>query len=157
MEAGARAGHGMQQREGETMLRDFRDFVLRGNVVDLAVAVVIGAAFGAVVTSMVEDIITPIIAAVGGQPDFSALDFTINNSVFRYGEFLNAVFSFLVIALVIFFLVVKPMNELLERVRKPATAAEPTTRKCPECMSDIPVGARRCAFCTTVLEAAPAS
>ena len=138
------------------MLREFRDFILRGNVVDLAVAVVIGAAFGAVVTSLVENIITPIIAAIGGQPDFSALDFTINDSVFRYGAFLNAVISFLIIAAVIFFLVVKPMNALLSR-RKAATAEVEPTQKCPECMSDIPIGARRCAFCTTILEGRAAS
>ena len=134
------------------MVKEFRDFILRGNVVDLAVAVVIGAAFGAVVTSLVENIITPIIAAIGGQPDFSALDFTINESVFRYGAFLNAVISFLIVAAVIFFLVVKPMNALLSRYRRPETAAEVTTRKCPECMSDVPLGARRCPFCTSAIE-----
>ena len=139
------------------MVREFRDFILRGNVVDLAVAVVIGVAFAAVVTSLVEDIITPIIAAIGGQPDFSALDFEINNSVFRYGAFINSVIAFLIVAAVIFFLVVKPMNAMLARVRKPETAVEPTTRKCPECKSDIPLGARRCPFCTTVLEGRGAS
>ena len=133
------------------MIKEFRDFVLRGNVVDLAVAVVIGAAFGAVVTSLVENIFTPLIAAIFGEPDFSALDFTINDSVFRYGAFLNSLIAFLTIAAVIFFFVIKPMNMLLERMRKPATAVEPTTVKCPECLSDIPVGARRCPFCTTVL------
>jgi large conductance mechanosensitive channel len=133
------------------MVKEFRDFILRGNVVDLAVAVVIGAAFGAVVTSLIENMITPLIAAIFGQPDFSALEFTINDSVFRYGAFLNSVFAFLTIAVVIFFFVVKPMNMLIERTRKPATAAEPTTEKCPECLSDIPLGARRCPFCTIVL------
>ena len=133
------------------MGKEFRDFILRGNVVDLAVAVVIGAAFGAVVTSLVENIITPIIAAFGGQPDFSALSFTINDSVFRYGAFLNSLISFLTVALVIFFLVVKPMNTLLARYRRPETAAEVTTRKCPECMSDVPLGARRCPFCTSAI------
>ena len=134
------------------MVKEFRDFILRGNVVDLAVAVVIGAAFGAVVTSLVENIITPIVAAFGGQPDFSALDFTINDSVFRYGAFLNSLISFLIIAAVIFFLVVKPMNTLLARYRRPETAAEVTTGKCPECMSDVPLGARRCPFCTSAIE-----
>ena len=133
------------------MLQEFRDFVMRGNVIDLAVAVVIGAAFGTIVTSLVEDVITPIIAAIGGQPDFAALTFTINGSVFRYGEFLNAVISFLIIAAVVFFLVVKPINALLERARREPTPA-PTTRKCPECLSEIQLGARRCAFCTAVIE-----
>ena len=137
------------------MVKEFRDFILRGNVVDLAVAVVIGAAFGVLVTSLVENIITPIIAAIGGQPDFSALDFEINNSVFRYGAFLNAVISFLIIAAVIFFLVVKPMNMLLERYRKPETAADVTSQKCPECLSDVPLGARRCPFCTSAIEPIP--
>ena len=137
------------------MLREFKEFVLRGNVIDLAIAVVIGAAFGAVVTALVEDFITPLIAAIGGQPDFSALDFTINESRFAYGHFINAVISFLIIAAVIFFFVVKPMNALLERARRQPTTPDPTTRKCPECMSEIPVAARRCAFCTA--EVAPAA
>jgi large conductance mechanosensitive channel len=100
------------------MLKEFRDFVLRGNVVDLAIAVVIGVAFAAVVTALVEDIITPLIAAIGGQPDFSALDFTINGSTFRYGAFINSLISFVILAAIIFFLVVKPMNMLLARVRR---------------------------------------
>ena len=108
------------------MLKGFRDFILRGNVVDLAVAVVIGTAFGAVVTALVEGIITPLIAAVGGEPDFSALTFEINGSEFRYGAFLNALFSFLVIAAVVFFLVVKPVNALLSRVAEPAEPEAPT-------------------------------
>jgi large conductance mechanosensitive channel len=135
------------------MLQDFRDFILRGNVVDLAVAVVIGAAFGAVVTSMVEGLITPLIAAIGGQPDFSALDFTINGSTFRYGLFLNALISFLVIAAAVFFLVVVPVNKLMA-MRKTETAADAPTRECPECLSSIPAGARRCAFCTSEVGAA---
>jgi large conductance mechanosensitive channel len=129
------------------MIQDFRDFILRGNVVDLAVAVVIGAAFGAVVTSMVEGLVTPLIAAVGGQPDFSALDFTINDSTFRYGAFLNALISFVVIAAVVFFLVVVPVNKLMS-MRKTETPVEDPTRECPECTSAIPERARRCAFCT---------
>jgi large conductance mechanosensitive channel len=129
------------------MLKDFRQFLLRGNLVDLAVAVVVGAAFGAVVTAMVKDLITPLIAAVGGQPDFGKLDFTINGSRFAYGNFLNALVSFVIIAAVVFFLVVKPVNALLERLRtEPPVAHE--TRDCPACLSQIPLAARRCAFCT---------
>ena len=129
------------------MINDFRDFILRGNVVDLAVAVVIGAAFGAIVTAMVEDLMTPMIAALGGQPDFSALDFTVNGSTFRYGHFLNQVISFLVIAAVVFFFVVMPVNKLMEARKTEPAPADPT-RECPECVSSIPARARRCAFCT---------
>jgi large conductance mechanosensitive channel len=130
------------------MFNDFKSFILRGNVVDLAVAVVIGAAFGAVVTAFVEDLVTPLIAAIGGQPDFSALDFTINDSTFRYGDFINKVISFLIIAAVIFFFVVVPINALMERYGK-GPPPEPTVKKCQECLSDIPLEARRCAFCTS--------
>jgi large conductance mechanosensitive channel len=135
------------------ILNDFRQFLLRGNVVDLAVAVVIGAAFGAVVTAMVEDLVTPFIAAIGGQPDFSALDFTINDSTFRYGDLVNKVITFVVIAAVVFFFVVVPVNALISRARR-APPADPTTRKCPECLSEIPVEARRCAFCTSQVSSA---
>lgn len=128
--------------------REFRDFILRGNVVDLAVGIVIGAAFGAVVTALVSDLITPLIAAIGGQPNFSGLYFTINNSKFLYGAFINAVISFLVIAAVIFFFVVKPVNGLLARF-KPTPEEPALTRDCPYCMSSIPVAASRCAFCTS--------
>jgi len=135
------------------MIKEFRDFVLRGNVIDLAVAVVIGAAFGAVVTATVEGLITPIIAAIGGQPDFAELDFTINDSRFAYGAWLNALISFFIVALVLFFLVVKPMNMLLARMKR-ADAPEPVNmKKCPECLSDIPLAARRCAFCTSDVSA----
>jgi large conductance mechanosensitive channel len=130
------------------IFNDFRQFLLRGNVVDLAVAVVIGAAFGAVITAMVEDLLTPLIAAIGGQQDFSALDFTINDSIFRYGDFLNKVFTFVVVAAAVFFFVVVPINALIARSRK-EPPADPTTRKCPECLSEIPIDARRCAFCTS--------
>lgn len=135
------------------MLNDFKAFLLRGNVVDLAVAVIIGAAFGAVVTALVEDFVTPLIAAIGGQPDFSALDFTVNDSTFKYGHFLNAVISFVIIAAVIFFFVVLPINALIARSRK-QPPADPTTQKCPECLSEIPLAARRCAFCTSEIAAA---
>lgn len=137
------------------MLKEFREFLLRGNVVDLAVAVVIGAAFGAVVTALVEDFVTPLIAAIGGQPDFSALDFTINESTFRYGHFINQLLSFLIIAAVVFFLVVVPVNELMRRM-KTEPPADPTTRECPYCLSSIPVAASRCAFCTSEVKPAAA-
>ncbi|MCC6381545.1 MAG: large conductance mechanosensitive channel protein MscL [Dehalococcoidia bacterium] len=130
------------------MLNDFKAFLLRGNVVDLAVAVVIGAAFGAVITALVEDFVTPLIAAIGGKPDFSALDFTINDSTFKYGHFINALISFAVIAAVIFFFVVVPINTLIARSRR-QPPADPTTQKCPECLSEIPLAARRCAYCTS--------
>jgi len=130
------------------VLKEFRQFLLRGNVVDLAVGVVVGAAFGAVVTALVSDFITPLIAAIGGQQDFSALTFTINGSEFRYGHFLNAVISFLLIATAVFFLVVVPVNRLMARLR-PEPAVDVTTKPCPECLSQIPREARRCAFCTS--------
>ena len=133
------------------MLKDFKTFLMRGNVVDLAVAVVIGAAFGAVVTALVEDIITPIIAAIGGQPDFSSLKFTINKSQFLYGSFINAVISFVVIAAVIFFVVVKPMSMLMERQARGQAPADPTSKLCPECLSEVPIAARKCKFCASPL------
>jgi large conductance mechanosensitive channel len=129
------------------MLKEFRDFVLRGNVVDLAIAVVIGAAFGAVVTALVGSFITPLLAAIGGKQDFSALAFTINGSRFTYGVFLNALISFLILAAVVFFVIVRPLNALMEHMRTEAPLAE-VTRACPECLSQIPNKARRCAFCT---------
>jgi large conductance mechanosensitive channel len=129
------------------MFKEFRGFLLRGNLVDLAIAVVIGAAFGAVVTGLVKDLVTPLIAAIGGQPDFADLDFTINGSRFAYGDFLNTIVSFVIIAAVIFFLVVKPMNTLLDRMRTEPPVEE-HTRECPACLSQIPRAARRCAFCT---------
>jgi large conductance mechanosensitive channel len=135
------------------ILNDFKQFLLRGNVVDLAVAVVIGAAFGAVITALVEDLLTPLIAAIGGQQDFSALDFTINDSTFRYGDFINKVITFVTIAAAVFFFVVVPINALIARSRK-EPPADPTTRKCPECLSEIPIDARRCAFCTSEVRAA---
>ena len=127
------------------MLKEFREFLLRGNLIEIAVGLVLALAFTAVVTSFVENLITPLIAAIFGQPDFSGLDFEINGSVFRYGEFLNAVLAFVLIAAVLFFLVVKPLNALAARR---AGDEEASTRACPECLSDIPAGARRCAHCT---------
>ena len=132
------------------MLRGFKDFIMRGNVVDLAVAVVLGAAFGAVVSALVADLITPLIAAIGGQHDFSRLTFEVHNSVFHYGSFINAVISFLIIAAVIFFLVIRPVNKLMARFR-PEKPVDQPTRACPECLSDVPQAARRCAFCTAEL------
>ncbi len=134
------------------MLKGFRDFILRGNVVDLAIAVVIGVAFGAVVTALVKDLITPLIAAIGGQPDFSALKFTINGSTFLYGDFINALVSFIIIAAVLYFLVVLPVNRLMS-LRKSDEPAGPLTRDCPYCLSKIPAAATRCSFCTS--EVAP--
>lgn len=128
------------------MGKEFRQFLLRGNVVDLAVAVVIGAAFGAVVKALVTDFITPLLALVGGQPDFSGLTLTVNGTVFPYGHFVNEVVAFVLVSAVIFFFIVKPMNMLLERSRK-APPADPTTKRCGECLSEIPIDARRCAFC----------
>jgi large conductance mechanosensitive channel len=128
------------------MIKGFRDFILRGNVIDLAVAVVIGAAFGVVIKSFVDDILMQVIAAIGGQPDFATLSFTIGEGVIRYGAFLNALISFLLIAAAIYFIVVLPMNKLAERR---ARGADPTTKTCPECLSEIPHGAHKCAFCTS--------
>ena len=135
------------------MLKDFKAFLLRGNVVDLAVAVVIGAAFGAVVTALVRDLITPIIALIFGKPDFSAPSFTINSSRFLYGDFINFLIAFISIAAAVFFFVVQPVNALM-RKRKTQPDVESETRPCPECLSEIPMLARRCAFCTAVQEPA---
>jgi large conductance mechanosensitive channel len=129
------------------MLSGFKQFILRGNVVDLAVGVVIGAAFGSVVTALTKDLLTPLIAAVVGKPDFSAIKFTVNGSIFPVGDFINAVISFLLIAAAVYFFVVTPINALIARVRKAPAPADPTTKKCPECLSEIPLDAKRCAFC----------
>ena len=129
------------------LLNDFKAFLLRGNVVDLAVAVVIGVAFGAVVTALVQDFLTPLIAAIFGQQDFSTLSFTVHNSTFLYGDFINKVLTFLLIAAAIFFVVIVPLNAYLARSRR-EPPPDPTIRKCPECLSDIPAAAHRCAFCT---------
>jgi large conductance mechanosensitive channel len=128
------------------VVKGFKVFLLRGNVVELAVAVVVGVAFGVVVTAFVKDLVTPLIAALGGKPDFGQLSFTINNSKFLYGEFINAVIAFLIIVAVIYFFVVVPYTAAIARARK-EPPADPTTKKCPECLSEIPIDARRCAFC----------
>jgi large conductance mechanosensitive channel len=138
--------------EKDHMLKEFREFILRGNLVDLAVAVVIGAAFTAVINAMVKDLVTPVIAAVGGNHDFSNLAFTINGSRFAYGDFLNALITFVIVAAVVFFFVIKPVNALLDRLR-PETAVDQVTRACPECLSAIPTAAKRCAFCTSAVAA----
>jgi large conductance mechanosensitive channel len=135
------------------LLTEFKTFVLRGNVVDLAVAIVLGVAFAAVVQALVRDLLTPLIAAIIGRPDFGALTFRIHRAVFRYGDFLNVLISFITIAVAVFFLVVKPVNLLMSRFSHRETP-EPTTRRCPYCLMDIPLKARRCAFCTTELGAA---
>jgi large conductance mechanosensitive channel len=132
------------------MWKDLKQFVLRGNMLDLAVAVVLAVAFTAVITALVADLITPLIAAIFGSHDFSALTFSVNDSVFRYGAFLNALIAFIVVAAAVFFLVVMPANALVQRARREPTP-DPTTKKCPECLSEIPLDARRCAFCTSQL------
>jgi large conductance mechanosensitive channel len=141
---------GDAMNKGGGLIREFKAFLLRGNVVELAVGIAVGAAFVAVVNALVADLITPIVAAVSGNADFSDLTFSVNGSVFRYGSFINAVISFLTVATAIFFFVVVPYNALRSRTRK-EPPADPTTRKCPECLSEIPIDARRCAFCTTQL------
>jgi large conductance mechanosensitive channel len=132
------------------MLKGFRDFILRGNVVDLAVAVIIGAAFNSIVTSLVKDILTQFIAATVGKPDFSGVVIKLNGSPIYIGNFLNATISFVIVAAVVYFGVVLPLNTLLAKVKKPAVPA-PTTRVCPECLSEIPLAARRCAHCTQLV------
>ena len=133
-------------------MKGFRDFILRGNVVDLAIAVVIGAAFGSVVTALVKDLITPLIAAIGGQPDFSAISFTINNSKFLIGDFVNSLISFLIIAVVVYFFVILPVNKLMARFKPSVAAAPETTRDCPYCTSKVSKAATRCPFCTSQLD-----
>ena len=137
------------------MLSDFKKFVLRGNVVDLAVAVVVGVAFTAMITAFVADLITPLIAAIFGKPTFGGLTFTLHHSTFKYGSFLNALLSFLIVATVVFFAVVVPLTTLMRRLNLlPTEEPKPDTRECPECLSEIPVAARRCAFCTSEVAAA---
>ena len=138
------------------MFKGFKEFVLRGNVLDLAVAVVMGGAFGAVVAALVKDLLTPLIAAIGGQPDFSSIAFTVNGSKFLIGDFINALVAFVFVAAAIYFFVVTPMNMVAERRRRGEAPADPTTKKCPECLSEVPIAARRCAFCTQPFERAAA-
>ena len=133
------------------MLTGFRQFLLRGNIIDLAVAVVIGGAFGAVVAALVKDLITPLIAAIVGQPDFSAITFTINGSQFLVGDFINALLAFVLVAAAIYFFVVVPVNALAARRARGEPPTDPTTKKCPDCLSEVAIGARRCAFCTSTL------
>jgi large conductance mechanosensitive channel len=133
------------------MLSGFKQFLLRGNVIDLAVAVVIGGAFGAVVTALVKDLLTPLIAAIVGSPDFSAITLTINNSKFLIGDFVNALLAFLLVAVAVYFAVVVPVNALAARRSRGQAPPDPTTKRCPECLSDVPIAARRCAFCTSPL------
>lgn len=129
------------------MLKGFKEFVLRGNVIDLAVAVVIGGAFGAVVAALVKDLLTPLIAAIVGKPDFSAIQFTVNGSKFLIGDFINALISFLLVAAAIYFFVVAPMNAIIARRNRGQAPPDPTTKKCPECLTEIPIAARRCSAC----------
>lgn len=132
------------------MLKEFKQFLLRGNVVDLAVGVVIGAAFGSIVTALVSDILAPLIAAIAKVPDFSGLFFAINGSKFMYGHFINTLISFILVAGAVFFFVIKPINLLISRSHK-EPPADPTTKKCRECLSEIPIEAKRCSFCTQII------
>jgi len=138
-------------------MKGFKQFLLRGNVVDLAVGVVIGAAFGATVTAFVKDLLTPLIAALVGKPDFSAFYFDVNGSRFLYGDFINAVLSFLLIAVAVYFFVVVPVNKLIQRYHREPAPADPTTKKCPECLSEVPIAARKCAHCASVIGTAAAA
>ncbi len=130
------------------MLSGFKQFVLRGNVVDLAVGVVIGAAFGTVVTALVKDLLNPLIALLVGKPDFSAISFSVRRTLFPIGDFITAVVSFLLVAFAVYFFVVTPVNALIARTRRDPAPADPTTKKCPECLSEIPIDARRCSHCS---------
>lgn len=131
------------------MLKGFRDFILRGNVVDLGVALVIGSAFTGIVTALVKDFITPLIGAFGGQPNFSGLTLTVNHSKFLIGDFINALISFLIVSAVVYFFVVLPMNKLLTKLKRDQPTA-PTDKICPECLSSIPLKAHRCKFCASI-------
>ena len=132
-------------------MKGFKQFILRGNVLDLAVAVVMGAAFGAVVTALVKDLLTPIIAAVVGSPDFSSISMNLNGSKLLIGDFMNAVIAFVMLAAVVYFFVVLPVNSLMARLARGEAPPDPTTKKCPDCLSDVAIAARRCAFCTSSL------
>ena len=132
-------------------MKGFKEFMLRGNVVELAVAVVMGAAFSAVVTAFVKDLLTPLIAAIVGAPDFSAISVSVNGSKLMIGDFMNALFAFLMVGIAVYFFVVLPVNALMARIRRGEVAPDPTTKKCPECLSEVAIAARRCAFCTSTL------
>ena len=127
------------------MLKGFRDFIFRGNVVDLAVAVIIGAAFNAIISSLVADVLNPLIAATVGKPDFSSVILHVGGGQIKVGNFFNAAISFLIVALVVYIFIILPMNAVQARMKKPEAA--PTTRNCPECLSEIPLAARRCSHC----------
>lgn len=133
-------------------LEGFKKFILRGNAIDLAVGVVIGASFGAVVNTLVKGLITPFIGAIAKVPDFSGLSFTLNGSQFLYGEFINALISFLLVASAIYFFVILPINTLTEKIRKNKGTEDPTTKKCPECLSEVPISAKRCSYCTQIIK-----
>ena len=133
------------------MLQEFKKFILRGNVVDLAVAVVIGAAFTSVVTAFVKDFLTPLIASVQGEHEFASYAFTLNGIKFPYGDFLSTLITFALTAAVVFFLVVQPLNHLSEIAKRSQKTPDPTTHKCPECLAEIPIKARRCMFCTSLV------
>lgn len=133
------------------MLKGFKQFILRGNVLDLAVAVVMGGAFGAVVTALVKDLLTPLIASVARMPDFSAMAFQLNGSKFLIGDFINSLISFLLIAVAVYFFVIMPVNALMARLNRGEAPPDPTTKKCPECLSEVAIAAKRCAFCTSAL------
>ena len=133
-------------------MRGFKRFLLRGNLVELAVAFVVGVAFGALISAFVKDLITPLIAAIGGKPDFSQLYFTVNHSKFLYGDFINAVITFFIIVAVVYFLVLVPLSKMLDRAQRNEEATE---RECPECLSEVPTGAQRCRYCTAMLTPGP--
>jgi large conductance mechanosensitive channel len=135
----------------EGLMTGFKQFMLRGNVLDLAVAVVMGAAFTAVVTAFVKDLLTPLVGAIGGSPDFSAIGVTVNGSRLLVGDFMNAVIAFLMMGSAVYFFVVLPVNKLTARMRRGEAAPDPTTKKCPECLSEVAIAARRCAYCTSPL------
>ena len=132
-------------------MKGFKQFILRGNVLDLAVAVIMGGAFGAVVTALVKDLLTPLIAAVAGKPDFSRIALTVNGSPLLIGAFLNEVLAFVLVSIAVYFFIVLPVNSLVARMNRGEAPPDPTTKKCPECLSDVPIAARRCAFCTSTL------
>jgi large conductance mechanosensitive channel len=138
--------------ETEDLVKGFKQFLLRGNVIELAVAVVMGAAFGAVVTALVKDLITPLIAAIVGKPDFSGILFTVNGSKFMIGDFINALVSFLLVGSAVYFFVVLPVNTIMARLKRGQAPPDPTTKQCPECLSTIPIAARKCAFCTSEIK-----